>query len=99
MRYLDHTNPTSVNRAIRILLDDLRAMRLNAQRQGNPIDVRFVANADGECWIATGDVSYDTVHGYACEADTVDGEASDDDLHTMATNLVTGVADQLAEGH
>jgi len=61
------------------------------------LDVRLVANEDGELWFATGDVQFDTVHGAACEAVTLNPNDDDDALDDMARDLVQGVADQLAE--
>ena len=66
--------------------------------EGAPgLDVRLVSNADGELWFATGDVQYDTIHGAACEATELNPNDDDDALQAMATDLVNGVADQLAE--
>ena len=94
---LDHTNPDSVTRAIASTTQTLMALRSNAKEWGLDIDVRLVSNADGECSFATGDVSFDTTHGAACEATTVSGSDDDDTLTKAATHLVEGVRDQLAE--
>lgn len=102
---LDHTNPDSIARCVKRTTDTLLAMRGNLRRsfsttdgdELNPLDVRLVANADGECWFATGHVQYDTTHGAACEAITLDHNASDRDVADLAVELVNGVADQLAE--
>jgi len=59
--------------------------------------VRLVSNADGELWYATGDVQYDTTHGAACEEITINATDGGEDLQAMATDLVNGVVDQLAE--
>lgn len=109
---LDHTNPDSIARCIRSVTHTLHGLRGNLQRQLSSIpapserlalsddglDVRLVANADGELWFATGDVQYDTVHGAACEAVTVSPNSGDDELADSARTLVEGVASQLAEG-
>jgi hypothetical protein len=101
---LDHTNPYSIARAIQRTTETLAGLRHNLARglehspiSVGPLDVRLVANADGECWFATGDVSYDTTHGAACEAITLDHNASADELRGLAADLVNGVVDQLAE--
>lgn len=61
------------------------------------LEVRLVSNADGELWFATGNVKYDTTHGAACESCELNPNDDDDALQAMATDLVNGVADQLAE--
>lgn len=101
---LDHTNPDSIARNIQRTKETLTALRDNMAcglEYGPisiaPLDVRLVANSDGECWFATGDVQYDTTHGAACEAITLDHNASFAELSDLATLLVQGVVDQLAE--
>lgn len=99
---LDHTNPDSIARAIKRTAATLTELRANMRRQleGEPVsigplDVRLVANSDGECWFATGDVQYDTTHGAACEAITLDHNSSDHEVADLAGELVNGVVDQL----
>jgi hypothetical protein len=101
---IDHTNPDSVARNIVRTTATLRGLRDNMRRGLEngpisiaPLDVRLVANSDGECWFATGDVQYDTTHGAACEAITLDHNASDAEVADLARELVEGVVDQLAE--
>jgi hypothetical protein len=108
---LDHTNPDSVARCIRNVTRTLHGLRANLQRQlstmpvpserqelsDEGLDVRLLANVDGELWFATGDVQYDTVHSAACEAVTVSPNSDDDELQDSAAALVNGVAGQLAE--
>lgn len=102
---LDHTNPDSIARNTKRTQETLTALRGNMRRglDHGPmaigrLDVRLVANADGECWFATGDVQYDTTHGAACEAVTLDHNASDVEVASLARELVEGVANQLADG-
>jgi hypothetical protein len=91
---LDHTNPDSIERnAIRVKT----VLRILSKDIGGPLDVRLVANADGELWFATGDVQYDTQHGAACEAIELNPNADDNTLTELSRELVNGVADQLAE--
>lgn len=101
---LDHTNPDSLRKTRRDVesgLRDLRAnlisMRMHHPSSNDELDVRLVSDHDGEIWFATGDVGYDTAHGAACEAAVITTGSTDDDLIAMATQLVAGVADLLAE--
>lgn len=101
---LDHTNPDSIARNVKRVAAALTDLRNNMRRGLDvapisiaPLDVRLVANADGECWFATGDVQYDTTHGAACEAITLDHNASDREIADLASELVDGVVSQLLE--
>lgn len=95
---LDHTDPDSIARCIRSVTHTLHALRANLRKfEDDALDVRLVANTDGELWFATGDVKYDTVHGAACDATTVSPNSDDDELSASARELVEGVADQLTE--
>ena len=73
------------------------AMSLDILTENGSLDVRLVANADGECWFATGDVQYDTTHGAVYKAITLNHNTSDNEVRDLAADLVNGVADQLAE--
>jgi len=64
---------------------------------GSGLDVRFAANDDGETWFATGDVQYDTKHGAACGACTLNPNDDDEALTAMADDMVADVVDQLTE--
>jgi hypothetical protein len=106
---LDHTNPDSIERNVRLTIATLRGLKHNLVREAeraapNPgdrgaleLDVRLVSNEDGELWFATGDVQYDTVHGAACEATVIRSDDTDEQIRSAAQDLVNGVADQLAE--
>ena len=103
--YLDYKNPDSIAKNTTLVMRELRGIRdmlrkgaKAAELTDEGLDVRLVANTDGELWFATGDVQYDTVHGAACEATTVSPNSDDDELSTTARELVEGVADQLADG-
>lgn len=101
---LDHTNGDSIRRCTDSVKASLAALRLNLRLNLQPeprltsdLDVRLVSNSDGELWFATGDVQYDATHGAACGAITLCASDSDDTLDTKAYELVSGVADQLAQ--
>jgi V8-like Glu-specific endopeptidase len=109
--YLDYKNPDSIAKNTTLVMRELRSIRdmlrkgakgakgaKAAELTDEGLDVRLVANTDGELWFATGDVQYDTVHGAACTATTVSPNSDDDELSTSARELVEGVADQLADG-
>jgi hypothetical protein len=82
----------------RVSPHSLDAMSVSTEPNSDDgLDVRLVSNHDGELWFATGDVQYDTVHGAACGSVTVSPNDDDDALDAMADELVSDVADQLAQ--
>jgi hypothetical protein len=102
--YLDHSNPDSIASNTRTVLRTLKGLRHDLRKGelqrccgDDGLDVRLVANSDGELWITTGDVQYDTEHGAACEASTISPNSSNEELEQTADELVQGVADQLAD--
>jgi hypothetical protein len=99
---LDHTDLDSIKRNTERVFDQLKLLRDGMHRCTSheccgPLDVRLVANEDGELWFATGDVQYDTVHGAACDAAELMPTTDDEELRNTAEDLVRNVADQLAE--
>lgn len=106
---IDHTDDDSIARCKRAVTHTITGLRQNLRREleraaPNPgdrgrleLDIRLVSNQDGELWFATGDVSYDTVHGAACGASSIASDSSDDDVSAVAVDLVDQVVDGLAQ--
>jgi hypothetical protein len=105
-------NTTRVTSALKGLRDNLRlgaalynrvspssgdAVSLSTESDDGQLDVRLVSNRMGELWFATGDVQYDMTHGAACAAITISSDDTDDDIATMASQLVDDIVNQLYE--
>lgn len=98
--YIDHTNPDSIEKAKRETTETLLRLRdglhrCTAHECCGPLDVRLVANTDGETWFATGDVSYDTVHGTACGAIELTPDLDGVAITELAGRLVDEVVEAL----
>lgn len=95
------TNVTPIN--VR-KLDALLSQELDAHRRiantdtGPDFDVRLVVDVgDDAWWIATGDVSFDTVHGDLCAAATLCVSMTREELRDVRSQLINDIENQRAD--
>ena len=96
---IDHTDPDSISHNSHLVMSQLRRLRLMMTRlpHNKSMMVRLHSDERGELWFNTGDPKYDTQVGVAQVQVTLSALDSDEQLLDLASILVRGIAEQLAE--